>query len=88
MANYASEISATPPAIEEAVIASRREGRREFLRFLSRSTRTIDEAEEILQDFYLKTIRSARTIKEPDALKGWWPRYSAGLWPTITVAPV
>jgi hypothetical protein len=40
-------------------------------RFLGRRTRNIDEAEDILQDFYLKAIRSARTIKEPGALKGW-----------------
>ncbi len=50
---------------------SLREGHREFLRFLSRRTRSIDEAEDVLQDFYLKAIRSARTIKEPGALKGW-----------------
>jgi RNA polymerase sigma-70 factor (ECF subfamily) len=59
------------PTIEEAVIASLREGHREFLRFLSRRTQSIDEAEDILQDFYLKAFRSARTIKEPRALKGW-----------------
>jgi RNA polymerase sigma factor (sigma-70 family) len=62
---------ATAPAIEEAVILSLREGHREFLRFLSRRTPSIEEAEDILQDFYLKAIRSARTIKEPGALKGW-----------------
>jgi RNA polymerase sigma-70 factor (ECF subfamily) len=50
---------------------SLREGHREFLRFLSRHTRSIDEAKDILQDFYVKAIRSARTIKEPGALKGW-----------------
>jgi RNA polymerase sigma-70 factor (ECF subfamily) len=50
---------------------SLREGHREFLRFLSRHTQSIDEAEDILQDFYVKAIRSARTIKEPGALKGW-----------------
>jgi RNA polymerase sigma factor (sigma-70 family) len=63
--------SAKPPAIEEAVIVALREGHREFLRFLGRRTRNIDEAEDILQDFYLKAIRSARTIKEPGTLKGW-----------------
>jgi DNA-directed RNA polymerase specialized sigma24 family protein len=47
------------------------EGHREFLRFLSRRTRGVDEAEDILQDFYVKAIRGARTIKEPAALKGW-----------------
>jgi RNA polymerase sigma factor (sigma-70 family) len=60
-----------PHAIEDAVIASLREGHREFLRFLSHRTNSLDDAEDILQDFYLKAIRSARTIKEPGALKGW-----------------
>jgi RNA polymerase sigma factor (sigma-70 family) len=50
---------------------SLREGHREFLRFLSRRTPSIEEAEDILQDFYVKAIRSARTIKESGALKGW-----------------
>jgi DNA-directed RNA polymerase specialized sigma24 family protein len=62
---------ARPPSIGEAVTLSLREGHREFLRFLSRRTRSIDEAEDILQDFYLKAIRSARTIRDPGALKGW-----------------
>lgn len=62
---------ATPSKIEEMVILSLREGHREFLRFLSRRTPSMEEAEDILQDFYLKAIRSARTIKEPGALKGW-----------------
>jgi RNA polymerase sigma-70 factor (ECF subfamily) len=61
----------TPRAIEDAVIASLREGHREFLRFVSRRTNSLDDAEDILQDFYLKAIRSARTIKEAGALKGW-----------------
>lgn len=59
------------PLIEEAVIASLREGHREFLRFVSRRTQSIEDAEDVLQDFYLKAIRSVRTIKEPRALKGW-----------------
>jgi RNA polymerase sigma-70 factor (ECF subfamily) len=59
------------PLIEEAVIASLREGHREFLRFVSQRTQSIEDAEDVLQDFYLKAIRSARTIKEPRALKGW-----------------
>ncbi len=50
---------------------SLREGHREFLLFVSRRIQNIDEAEDILQDFYLKAIRSARTIKDPGALKGW-----------------
>jgi RNA polymerase sigma factor (sigma-70 family) len=61
----------TPRAIEDAVIASLREGHREFLRFVSRRTNSLDDAEDILQEFYLKAIRSVRTIKEAGALKGW-----------------
>lgn len=38
---------------------------------MSRRTQNLDDAEDILQDFYLKAIRSARTIEEPGALKGW-----------------
>src|SRR5215831_20264928 len=63
-----------PPSrtgIEEGVIASLREGHREFLRFVSQRVQNIDEAEDILQDFYIKAIRSARTIRDPRALKGW-----------------
>jgi RNA polymerase sigma-70 factor (ECF subfamily) len=67
----ARELPPAPFAVEEAVIIALREGHREFLRFLSRRTRSIDEAEDILQDFYVKAIRSARTIKEPGALKAW-----------------
>jgi RNA polymerase sigma factor (sigma-70 family) len=60
-----------PRAIEDAVIASLKEGHREFLRFVSRRTNSLEDAEDVLQDFYLKAIRSARTIKEAGALKGW-----------------
>ena len=60
-----------PSTIEDAVTASLREGHREFLRFVRRRTNSLDDAEDILQDFYLKAIRSARTIKEAGALKGW-----------------
>lgn len=60
-----------PHPIEDAVIASLREGHREFLRFVSRRTNSLDDAKDILQDFYLKAIHSARTIKEAGALKGW-----------------
>jgi RNA polymerase sigma-70 factor (ECF subfamily) len=57
--------------IEEAVIASLSEGHREFLRFVSRRARNLADAEDIVQEFYLKAIRSARTINEQGALKGW-----------------
>jgi len=58
-------------AIEEAVIASLLEGHREFLSFVSRRSRNLADAEDILQEFYFKAIRSSRTIKERGALKGW-----------------
>ena len=55
----------------EAVVASLKEGHGEFLRFVTKRTGSIADAEDILQDFYQKAIRSARTIKEPGALRGW-----------------
>jgi RNA polymerase sigma-70 factor (ECF subfamily) len=58
-------------SMEEAVVASLREGHGEFLRFVTKRTGSIADAEDILQDFYQKAIRSARTIKEPGALRGW-----------------
>ncbi len=61
----------TASAIEDAVIAVLREGHREFLRFARRRTQNFEDAEDILQDFYLKAIRNARSIKEKGALKGW-----------------
>lgn len=48
------------PLLEETVIASLWEGHREFLRFVSRRTRSIEDAEDGLQDFYLKAMRNAR----------------------------
>jgi len=57
--------------IDDAVIATLREGHREFLRYLSARTASFADAEDILQDFYLKVVRSSRTIKAPGALRGW-----------------
>jgi hypothetical protein len=54
---------AGPPGIEEAVILALREGHREFQRFLSRRTRSMEEAEDILQDFYLKAIRNGQRAR-------------------------
>jgi RNA polymerase sigma factor (sigma-70 family) len=60
------------PQLDEAsVVVALKEGHREFLRFLVRRTANISEAEDVLQDFYLKVVRSARTIRTPGALKGW-----------------
>ncbi len=57
--------------LDEAVATALREGHREFLRYVARRTGSLVEAEDVLQDFYQKAIRSARTIKEPGALRGW-----------------
>jgi len=56
---------------DEAVIAALKEGYREFLRFVARRTASLADAEDILQDFYLKAIRSARTIRDRGALRSW-----------------
>jgi len=56
---------------ESAVIAALNEGHREFLRFLIRRTVSVADAEDLLQDFYLKVVTSSRTIKEEGSLKKW-----------------
>ncbi len=56
---------------DEAVLAALREGHREFLRYLAGRTATPADAEDVLQEFYLKVIRSARTLRSPAALRAW-----------------
>ena len=58
-----------PP--EVAVTAALNEGHREFLRFLTRRTASIADAEDVLQDFYLKVVMSFRTIREVGSLRQW-----------------
>lgn len=58
-----------PP--DPAVIAALKEGHREFLRFVTRRAPTTADAEDILQDFYLKVVRSAKTVRNVQALRGW-----------------
>ena len=60
-----------PSEIDHAVTATLREGHREFLRFVMRRTESIADAEDVLQDFYLKVIRNARTVRNPGTLKTW-----------------
>lgn len=43
----------------------------EFRRFLVRRTASLQEAEDILQDFYLKVVQNAHTVRNPKALGGW-----------------
>jgi RNA polymerase sigma-70 factor (ECF subfamily) len=56
---------------DDAIIAALKEGHREFLRFVTRRVANIADAEDILQDFYLKVVRSARTIKDRGSLRCW-----------------
>lgn len=64
--------SAVKPRLSEStLVAALKEGHREFLRFLRRRVPDSSEAEDVLQDFYLKVVRSAGTIRRPTALRGW-----------------
>lgn len=56
---------------DEAVLVALREGHREFLRFLAGRTATPADAEDVLQEFYVKVIRSARTVRSEQALRAW-----------------
>lgn len=47
------------------------EAHAEFLRSLVRRTASQEEAEDILQDFYLKIVQNAQTIRNPGSLRGW-----------------
>jgi RNA polymerase sigma-70 factor (ECF subfamily) len=47
------------------------DGRREFLGYLRRRLGNLDEAEDALQDFSLKVIRSARSVDQDDKIDAW-----------------
>ena len=47
------------------------DGRREFLGYLRRRLGSLDEAEDALQDFSLKVIRSARSVDQDDKINAW-----------------
>lgn len=47
------------------------DGRREFLGYLRRRLGSLDEAEDALQDFSLKVIRSARSVDQDDKIDAW-----------------
>jgi len=56
---------------EQTVLAALREGHREFLRFVTSRTASLADAEDVLQDFYLKVIRSMRSLRNPATLRVW-----------------
>lgn len=59
------------PDFNETVDGALKKGHREFLRFLVRRTASLEEAEDILQDFYLKVVRNAQTIRNRSSLRSW-----------------
>ena len=56
---------------QRAVTAALREGHREFLGFVRRHTASVADAEDVLQDFYLKVVRSAWTLRSREKLGAW-----------------
>jgi len=60
------------PDFSETVNAALKEAHGEFLRFLVRRTASQEEAEDILQDFYLKVVRNAQTIRNRGSLRSWF----------------
>ena len=59
------------PEADTPLIAALREGHREFLRFLAARTASHADAEDVLQDFYLKVVRGAWTVRSSGKLKSW-----------------
>lgn len=64
--------------IDEAVNAALKEGHREFLRFLTRRTANLADAEDILQDFYLKVVQNSQTIRNRGSLRSWLAKVLRG----------
>lgn len=60
-----------PSLVDPAVLDALREGHREFLRFVTGRTATLADAEDVLQEFYLKVIQNLRTIRNPGTLRAW-----------------
>ncbi len=60
-----------PLQLDDALLAALKEGHREFLRFVRRRTRSVEEAEDVLQDFYMKAIRAAGSLRERSSVKSW-----------------
>lgn len=59
------------PDFNETVNAALKEAHQEFLRFLIRRTASHEEAEDILQEFYLKVVQNAQTIRNRGSLRSW-----------------
>lgn len=64
----------TGPDFSETVNAALKEARGELLRFLVRRTASREEAEDVLQDFNLKVVKNAQTIRNRGSLRSWLAR--------------
>lgn len=62
------------PDFSETVNAALKEAHGEFLQFLVRRTASREDAEDILQDFFLKVVENAQTIRNRASLRSWLGR--------------
>lgn len=63
--------STTEPDFNETIKLALEEARGKFLRFLVGRTASQQDAEDVLQDFCLKVVQNAHTIRNRDSLRGW-----------------
>lgn len=60
------------PGVDKTLLlAALKEGHREFLRYAVHRTKSLVEAEDVLQDFYLKAVRGAGAVRDRASLKSW-----------------
>lgn len=59
------------PDLSQVLNATLEEAHEEFLRFLIKRTARREDAEDILQDFFLKVVKNAHVIRKRTALRGW-----------------
>jgi RNA polymerase sigma-70 factor (ECF subfamily) len=57
--------------LDAAVEAALIENRRHFLRFLTRRLGTVDAAEEVLQQFYLRAVSKAFHLRKRESILTW-----------------
>lgn len=63
--------STTEPDFNETIKSALKEAHGEFLRFLVGRTASQEDAEDVLQDFCLKAVQNAQTIRNRGSLRGW-----------------
>ncbi|WP_454656231.1 RNA polymerase sigma factor [Bosea beijingensis] len=68
--------AATKPS-DDAVRQALVEARQEILRFLQRSLRDLDDAEEVLQRFTLRALERASQLRDVRSMRGWLGRILA-----------